>query len=209
VQNLKLAAKEPIDDALAVSYCSCAVNVIEKRKITVARFDELSDPTSFLYNEIAYNCGSPYLKSSEVASKWSPADSIDIIGPASDSVQMISVLGMHKIKITIGGVTKIWLLDSGASDLLISEDYAKELKDKGVLTEANYLGEGNYSLADSRIITCKRYKVNGVKIGSFQLNNVVLSVSKHAKEFLLGKVLLNKFSRWTLDNKTDMLILKK
>ena len=150
------------------------------------------------------------MKSSEVAAKWSPADSIDIIGPVSiDSVQMISVMGMHKIKITIGGVTKIWLLDSGASDLLISEDYAKELKDKGVLSESNYLGEGNYSLADSRIITCKRYKVNGVKIGRFQLNNVVLSVSKHAKEFLLGKVLLNKFSQWTLDNKTDMLILKK
>src|SRR6478609_301392 len=111
VENLKRRVSEPVDDGLASVYCNCAANVMEKRKITIARFEELADPTSFLYNEIAFSCGSPYLKSSEVAPKWSPADSIDIIGPVSiDSVQMISVMGLHKIRITIGGVTKIWLL---------------------------------------------------------------------------------------------------
>ena len=210
VENLRARTKERIDETQAISFCNCAATVMENRKITVNRFDELADPSSFVYNEIAYRCGSPYLKPSDFAPGWKAADSTDVIGPISiDTVSTVLVMGMHKIKITIGGITKIWLLDSGASDLLISEEYAKELKSKGVITDQNYLGEGSYSLADSRIITCKRYKINGVKIGRFQLNNVVLSVSKDAREFLLGKVLLNKFSQWTLDNKADVLILKK
>ena len=146
----------------------------------------------------------------DYALEWKPGDSVDIAGSSViDSVQVISVLGMHKVKITIGGITKIWLLDSGASDLLISEEYAKELKERAVLTDSNYVGEGQYSLADNSIIVCKRYKISGVKIGRFVMNNVVIAISTKAKEFLLGKSVLNKFSQWTLDNKNNVLILEK
>ena len=210
VDNLKLKSLQPVNDTLAAIFCNCAATVMEKRKITLDRFEELADPSSFLYNEISYKCGSPFMRSSDFAPGWKAADTINVTGPVHiDSVAVISVLGMHKIKITIGGITKIWLLDSGASDLLISEEYAKELKDKGVLSDMNYIGEGSYSLADNSILSCRRYKINGVKIGRFVVNEVVLATSKQAKEFLLGKSILNKFSQWTLDNKFEVLILKK
>lgn len=210
IENLKLKSTEPLNDSLAASYCHCAANVMEKRKITLDRIDDLVDPTSFLFNEIAYRCGNPFSKSTDFSYGWSAANNSDIkAAVAVDTVQMISVLGMHKLKITIGGSTKIWMLDSGAADLLASDEYAKELKDKGVLSEMNYIGEGAYSLANNNVLQCKRYKINGLKIGRFELNNVVLATSKQAKEFLLGKSVLNKFSEWTLDNRRDLLILKK
>jgi hypothetical protein len=210
VENLKKQNTKPLNDTLVIRYCNCAVEIMQNRKITTGRIEELADPSSFLYNEIAYQCGSPFSKLSDFSLDWKVGDSANIVGLSTiDSMKIISVLGMHKVKITIGGITRIWLLDSGASDLLISEEYAKQLKEKGVLTDSNYIGEGQYSLADNSVLSCKRYKINEVKIGRFEVNNVVIAISAQAKEFLLGKSLLNKFSLWTLDNKNDVLILRK
>lgn len=209
MDNLKASSDKPLNDTLAALFCNCAANILEERKITLEKFDDLSNPSSMLYNEVAYRCGSPYLDASDFAKDWKASNVNDIIGPAVDSVQVISILGMHKIKIRIGNELRIWMIDSGAADLLISEEYAKLLKTKGILSEINFIGEGQYSLADNRLISCKRYKIDGVQIGHLTVNNVIVAVSKNAKEFLLGKSILNKFSEWSIDNKNNVLILKK
>jgi len=210
IEKVKLNATKPLSDTLAAAFCSCAAEVLEKRKVTLERLDDLSDPSSFLYNEVAYKCGSPFLEPSDFAKDWTASNSKDISGNINtDSVAVISVMGMHKIKITVGGQTRIWLIDSGASDLLISEDFAKTLKQQGTISEMNFAGEGYYALADNRLVLCKRYKIDNVHIGKFTINNVILAVSKEAKEFLAGKSLLNKFSEWALDNRNNLLILKK
>lgn len=209
MDNLKSSSDKPLNDTLTAIFCNCAADILEQRKITLEKFDDLSNPSSLLYNEVAYRCGSPYLEASDFAKDWKASNVKDIVGPAIDSVQIISINGMHKIKIRIGNELRIWMIDSGASDLLISEDYAKTLKDKGFLSERDFIGEGQYLLADNRPISCKRYKIDNVQIGHMVVNNVILSVSKYAKEFLLGKSMLNKFSEWSLDNKSNLLILKK
>ena len=174
------------------------------------KLDDLADPNSFLYNEVAYKCGSPYLEASDFARDWKPEFNKDINGPGDvDSVRVISVMGMHKVKITIGKETRVWLLDSGASDLLISDEFLKLLKQQGIVGEMNFAGEGRYRLADNSIITCRRYKINNVLIGRFRVDNVIIASSKATKEFLVGKSLLNKFSQWVLDNQNNWLILKK
>lgn len=209
MDNLKSNADKPLNDTLTALFCNCAADILEQRKITLEKFDDLSNPSSLLYNEVAYRCGSPFLDASDFAKDWKASNAKDIVGPNIDSVQVISIMGMHKIKIRIGNELRIWMIDSGASDLLISEEYAKILKEKGVLPEMNFIGEGQYSLADNRLISCKRYKIDKVQIGNLTVNNVILAVSKYAKEFLLGKSMLNKFSEWSLDNKSNLLILKK
>lgn len=210
VDNLTLSNLKPLNDTLAALFCSCAIEVMEKRKITLEKFEDLTDPTSFLYNEIAYKCGSPYLQPSDYARDWKPSDSIDIRSNViHDSVPVISVMGMHKIKISIGNDTRIWMIDSGASDLIVSDEFIRMLKQKRIITELNFMGEGFASLANNSRIPCKRYKINNVKIGQFAIDNVILSSSPGVKEFLVGKSLLNKFRSWTLDNKSNLLILTK
>jgi hypothetical protein len=209
MDNLKANSDKQLNDTLAALFCNCAADILEQRKITLEKFDDLSNPSSLLYNEVAYRCGSPYLDVSDFAKDWKASNANDISGPSIDSVQVISVMGIHKTKIRIGGELRVWMIDSGASDLLVSDEFAKLLKAKGVLSEFNFIGEGRYSLADDRIISCKRYKIDGVQIGHLTVNNVVLSVSKDAKEFLLGKSVLNKFTEWSIDNKNNLLILRK
>jgi hypothetical protein len=210
VQSLQTREEKPVNDTLALLYCNCAADILEKRKFSLDKMEDMNDPSSFLYNEVAHKCGSPYLEPSDLARDWKPGNSKDITGPADiDSVPVISVMGMHKVKITIGGITRIWLLDSGASDLLVSDEYLKMLKNQNVVSEIDFIGEGRYQLADSRIITCKRYKLNELKIGRFTIKNVIIAASKETNEFLVGKTVLNKFSQWMLDNKINLLILKK
>ena len=210
VDNLKSGIQKPLNDTLASLFCSCAVDVMEKRKITVEKFEDLTDPTSFLYNEIAYKCGSPYLHASDFARDWKVRDSADI-RPAlrSDSVTIFPVTGLHKIKITIGNETRFWLIDSGASDLLVSDEFIKLLKQQKAITELSFIGEGYASMANNSRVLCKRYKVDNVRIGNYAIDNVILSSSAGVKEFLMGKSLLNKFSSWTLDNKNSRLVLVK
>ena len=97
----------------------------------------------------------------------------DIAGPNIDSVQVISIMGMHKVRIKIGDEIRIWMIDSGASDLLIPDKSATELKAKKLFSELDFIGEGQYVLADSRLITCKSYKIDGLQIGNFKVNNVI------------------------------------
>jgi hypothetical protein len=210
VDNLRSGNEKPLNDTLAALFCNCAIEVMEKRKITLEKFDDLSDPTTFLYNEIAYKCGSPYLQPSDLAKDWKVSDSSDIKPHyLIDSIQVISVMGMHKIKITVGKETRVWMIDSGSSDLLVSDEFVKMLKQQKIISELNFIGEGYASLANNSRISCKRYKIDNVKIGRFIINNVILSSSTGVKEFLVGKSLLNKFSSWTIDNKNNLLILVK
>lgn len=207
--NLEVGTLEEANDTLVHKFCSCAADVIETRKIPVDRVEELYDENSFLYNEVVYKCGSPFLKPTDIPKDWKAADSTEIKGRHIDSVPVISVMGMTKIKITMGKSTKIWMLDSGASDMVISEGYFKDLVKAGVMHEKNFVGSGKFQIADGKIITCKRYKADSVQIGSFVVKDVLITVSRGSKTFLVGKSLLNKFSQWTLDNENNLLILKK
>jgi hypothetical protein len=210
VLNLSTSSKVAVNDTLAQLFCSCAADILEKRKIPLEKLDELSDQSSFLYNEVAYKCGSPYLSPSDFARDWQLSDSLNVIGPSNiDSVPVISVMGMHKVKIRIGKETRIWMIDSGASDLLISDEFLKTLIRSGEILERDFIGEGRYNLADNRTLICKRYRIDSVYIGRFMLKNVIIASSKETIEFLLGKSVLNKFSQWILDNKNNLLILKK
>jgi hypothetical protein len=182
---------------------------MKDRKINKSKWDDLSDPNSFLYNEIAYRCGSIPVKKVSQTTAWSPALSADVHGPDKDTVHIINIEAMTKLKVKIGPYVNIWLLDSGATDLLVSDSLAQKMMEKGVFSEKDLLGNATYTIADGSTVDCKVYRVNNVQIGKYTLDNIMLSVAKHADIFLLGKSFLNKFRRWTIDNKEELLILER
>jgi hypothetical protein len=56
-ESLKKSVKDSLDEKKLDAYCDCAVNVMKDRKVPAKKMEELSNPNSFLYNEIAYRCG--------------------------------------------------------------------------------------------------------------------------------------------------------
>jgi predicted aspartyl protease len=116
---------------------------------------------------------------------------------------------MTYVKIKIGSMIQVWLLDTGASDLLIGTELESALKKENIINESNYLGTGEYELANGMIDTCRRYKVNNVQIGDFIIDNVLLAVTEKGKRIIVGKALLNKFRKWSLNNEENKLVLSK
>ena len=116
---------------------------------------------------------------------------------------------MSYVQIILGSLIQFWLFDTGASDLLINNDMEKTLQQEGVLTQQNYLGTGEYEMANGLVDTCRKYLVQNTKIGKFTVNNVVMAVTDKGKRIIVGKSLLNKFNNWELNNEKNILILSK
>lgn len=189
-------------------YCDCAVQVIRKKKMTAEMLDEMVDENSLLSNEIRYNCGD-ILKSSNYNTVWSDVSRNDISGPEADTVYVLQLQNTTKVKVKIGPLINAWTLDSGADDLLVSDSLVNRLLELKLLSPADYLGEGTYRVANDQPMQVKIYRLPQLQIGAFTVRNVILTSSATTKTFLLGKGLLNKFSRWTLDNRQRTLTLEK
>lgn len=189
-------------------YCDCAVKVIRKKKMTVEMLDEMLDENALLANEIRYNCGD-ILKTTSHNTIWSTDSHNDITGPDIDTIYVLQLQNSTKVKVKIGPLVNAWTLDSGADDLLVSDSLVNRLFELKLLGPQDYLGEGTYRVANDQPMQVKIYRLPQLQIGKFTVRNVILTSSQTTKNYLLGKSLLNKFSRWTLDNRRETLTLEK
>ena len=127
----------------------------------------------------------------------------------SINVQLEKSGGVYFIWITIGGVKKKFVLDSGASDVALSEEFEKELISTGTIKKENYIAPALYRIADGTIVQCRRLIIPELKIGAFTVANVKASVGVGSTPLLLGKSFLDKFKKWTIDNLSNTLNLEK
>jgi len=116
---------------------------------------------------------------------------------------------VYYIWVTIGTVKRKFVLDSGASDVLISEESEKDLINSGIIKKTNYLEPALYKLADGSIIQCRRLILPTIQIGNFIVKNVKASIGVGNASLLIGKSLLDKFKKWTIDNESQILNLEK
>lgn len=116
---------------------------------------------------------------------------------------------LHIVNIKIGNIENYFILDSGASDISISEDLEQRLVNSGFISMDDYLANGLYKLADGSIRSCKRVQLKALIICNFKVNNVIASISNNSSPLLLGKSFFNKFKKWSIDNSTSTLRLEK
>ena len=203
---IRNATEKTLDSNKVSNYCKCQLQMIREKKLSDAQINELINPNSVIAFEMRYRCGDPF-GIGEVLRNWSADVSRDIKGPAVDTISVLPLNGMTYVKLKIGNTVLVWLFDSGAADMLINAELESKLREQGIINESNYLGTSEYEVANGAIDTCRRYRINGVQIGGFVVDNVTIAVTDRGKMLLLGKSLLNKFSQWILDNKQNKLIL--
>lgn len=209
IKNIKSNTEKKLDITKLTSFCNCQLDLIKTNKISDAEMRTMLNPNSSLFFEVMYKCGNPFEDESDKEKNWNPNLEKDIIGPAVDTIKVLNLNGMTYLKLKTGSLLQIWLFDTGATDLLINTDMEKQLKLENIITESNFMGIGEYEMANGVIDSCRKYKVNGLQVGGFVVNNVVIAVSEKSKRIIVGKALLNKFSHWTLNNKENRLILNK
>jgi hypothetical protein len=206
IQN---STEKTLDANRVTSFCSCQLELVKAKKISDAEMQTLSNPNAPLFYEMMYKCGDPFYEKNTTENNWNANAEKDIKGPTTDTIKILSMNGMTYVKLKIGTLVQIWLFDTGASDLLINKDMEETLKKENIITEANYIGIGEYEMANGMIDTCRKYKIDNIQIGQFSINNIIVAVTDKGKRIIVGKALMNKFSKWILNNQNNTLILSK
>jgi clan AA aspartic protease (TIGR02281 family) len=104
--------------------------------------------------------------------------------------------------------TLAFTLDTGASDVVIPRSVAVKLQLSGTLSEADYLGDSTYTLADGHQRRSRRYMLRSVTIGGLSVTDVECLVGDEGSSLLLGQSFLQKFASLSIDNVRGVLVLK-
>lgn len=129
-------------------------------------------------------------------------------GADAEEVALKLLGGTYLVPVRINdAITLNFMVDSGASDVLIPADVVMTLFRTETLTGSDFIGERNYVLADGSKLPSARFLLRELKVGNHLLANVTASVGPVAGEPLLGQSFLSRFRSWTLDNAQHALIL--
>jgi clan AA aspartic protease (TIGR02281 family) len=194
----------------AEMYCECAINKLISTGYTYKDIQQIGDENSSTFNEVAVPCVAEALQGKSKLISTNSYNKNDIEGGGYRSmIPLIDYFGNgYKIKITISGVSKYYLFDTGASDLIIDRDTERELLIQGVLKKENYLDQTQYTLANKQTVKAQKVRVDSISIGEYTLKNVVIGIVDDGS-LLCGKSFLDKFKKWEIDKQNNALVLYK
>jgi clan AA aspartic protease (TIGR02281 family) len=114
----------------------------------------------------------------------------------------------YTVPVRINGATTVkFIIDSGASVVVLPKDLVETLTKSGAIVAADVLGRDTYVTADGRRHHGTRLMLRQLDVGGHTVTNVAASVAPEHVEPLLGQSFLTKFRSWTLDNRRHVLII--
>lgn len=115
---------------------------------------------------------------------------------------------IYTLPVLVNGVLTLnFILDSGASEVVIPSNYVSVLLHAGTITAKDYLPGKSFRLADGSLIRSSRFKIRELNIRGYKIFDVPGVVSPITGPPLLGQSFLNRVESWTLDNRAHKLIL--
>ena len=106
-----------------------------------------------------------------------------------------------------GAISVDFVLDTGATDVLIPDEAAQALVRAGTLTAGDFIGTRTYVLADGSRVPSKRVILRELRVGDQRVANVTASIGPARSQPLLGQSFLSRFPSWMLDNQRHVLVL--
>jgi clan AA aspartic protease (TIGR02281 family) len=120
---------------------------------------------------------------------------------AAESVQLEEFNGVYMVPVRINDVIAIpFVLDSGASEISVTEDVFKTLMRTRTVTESDFLPPGKYVLADGTERLERRFILHELRVGDQIVRNVAAAVAPDKADPLLGQSFLNQLPNWKMDN---------
>jgi clan AA aspartic protease (TIGR02281 family) len=104
-------------------------------------------------------------------------------------------------------ITIDFIIDSGASDVVLPLDVFSTLSRAGTITSKDMLVSQTYELADGSRHEARRFRIRSLKIGELDLQNVVGSVAPTGGSLLLGQSFLSRLPGWSIDNQREVLVV--
>lgn len=212
---------EPDEDGFSVSeeqaniYCQCALEKATEKGLSVNQMLSAEQEDSEVFNELVLPCVMNMLADDSSEGLYEDEESYEVPETYITGAKALQIevplqdaFGHFKIKLVIGGVARYYLLDTGASDLILSNDFERELLLSGVLTRESYIGTDLYELADGSIVTADVVVIPEIQVGDYVLHNATAAVLPEGG-MLCGMGLLNQFSDWSINRDRNMLRLSR
>jgi len=133
--------------------------------------------------------------------------------PISTSPSAIIALqnsgGTYEVPVVINGaITLPFIIDSGASSVMIPADVVLTLMRAKTIEESDFIGEQKYQLADGSVAPSMTFRIRSLKVGDKTLTDVIGSIAPIKGSLLLGQSFLSRFKSWSIDNSTLQLSLQ-
>lgn len=115
--------------------------------------------------------------------------------------------GVFEVMATLNGELKVFfVVDSGASNVIIPESVARILADNGSLQNADMLGSGRYQFANGDTGTGKVIRLRTLELGGHVLKDVKAVVMNGENvPILLGQSALQKLGKWSINSSAERL----
>ena len=100
-----------------------------------------------------------------------------------------------------------FLLDRGASNVLVPPPILEKLVGSGTVSEADFIGTDTAQLADGSTIKSPLFYLREIIVGKQVVRNVKANLGPASSSLLLGQSFLSNFATWTVDNNRHILVL--
>ncbi len=108
-----------------------------------------------------------------------------------------------------GSVSADFIVDSGASDVVLPESVLQELRRAGKFSDADFTGAAMMKIANGSVVKARTFTLRSLSVNNRVLTNLhAIAVPANATP-LLGQSFLQRFASWSIDNERQMLVLKE
>jgi clan AA aspartic protease (TIGR02281 family) len=198
----------PWAEHFADAYCACALDRLIAADLDYSELMRADNHDERAFNEVIMPCvneATKDLKDLEHALRPGGVEDCD-----RSVVPLVDLLGQgYNLKLSFAGVVRYFLLDTGASDLIIDSELAAELRRKGLLTATNGPDQlSTYTLANGEQVRGRMVLISEVVIGDCRVEDVVAAVVEGGS-LLCGRSFLDRFSHWEISGSAGELLLER
>lgn len=127
-----------------------------------------------------------------------------------EEIPLVKQGGVYTLPVRVNNaVTLNFILDSGASEVIIPAGVALRLHHMGALQKDDFLPGRTYVLADGSKLKSPRFNVESMRIGRREISDVTAAITPAGGSLLLGQSLLEKLGVWSFDHRRKVLILQE
>ena len=121
--------------------------------------------------------------------------------PSNSKIQLPIILegNMKYIIVKVGNKQYKYLIDTGASDMIINSEMESYLLANGFLKNSYYDEPRIYEIANGQRIELKIAKLPFIEIGNYKFSDINIAIGNEKASLLLGMSFLNRFD-WKFTN---------
>ena len=142
-----------------------------------------------------------YCPGAEVRASWVACAEAPAAVAARATTPFQRVGGVFALSANLNGHSALYfIVNSGAATVQIPAETVEALKQAGTLTDADYMGQHRFILADGSAMQQRVFRLRGLQIGGRTMENVLATVGAPRSRALLGQSFLRRLSWWKVDN---------